>query len=739
MGNETSTPAGPASMTDEEYRVRSISKMDTEMRRKYAQGAKFNFKVVVRGDSSTGKSTLLRRLRGGTFIPDYVPTPEIKTAHIQWTARSSPEDNVMLEVWDVVDKASKRKISDSLTLANANRDDAESGQHTFPLDATVVDVYQGCHAAIFLVDPSKKWTYEYVQRELALVPEHIPTCILINFRDYPASKRAIRPEEVEADCGYAFGKRPFRPFVVETSLLNCYGLQALSTFLHIPFLCLKRASLEQAMQLNTHAIVQAQEALKTVKGSRYDEYERRIEAATGAEGGSASVAQAHAAAGNDPSAAGAAASGASVPPAGPREAAITWEKLSKTTLGEAPILLGSAAVSGIISGVSAVAATTPADIAENVKSLASLKTLGLGPAEKKGNFVAEPRERVAPQFSHLTGRGGAAAAAFGGTEIDDEDDGSDAGERPREHSGPGPRAGMKGGGEHPDVAAHVGDDSADFFDADTPRAPDGDDSGPFRDDGGPSDDDANDDDAGAGDDSGPGLGPGPGPGGLGPARDWDDESDDGGGSASAAAVVRWDDDDDEDSDDARERDDDDISDDPMSPKLGVVRQISAEDPFFGAPAASKPKNVEVLRAAEMDLDPSAIAASFGSPGDAAEAYETVKDSADAMLATAISLAEKSGSSGSLSKGDVMKASGSGSFLSDSDSDSEARRARKKKDKSRLKKAAKGDAADEGTGKEKKKKSKSSKKANKAEDESESASKSKKKKKAAKDWDESDGD
>jgi hypothetical protein len=52
-------------------------------------------------------------------------------------------------------------------------------------------------------------------------------------------------EEIEADCAYAFGKRPFRPFVMEVSLLNCYGLQSLSTFLHIPFLCLKRAALEQ--------------------------------------------------------------------------------------------------------------------------------------------------------------------------------------------------------------------------------------------------------------------------------------------------------------------------------------------------------------------------------------------------------------------------------------------------------------------------------------------------------------
>ena len=393
-------------------------------------------------------------------------------------------------------------------------------------------------------------------------------------------------------------------------------------------------------------------------------------------------------------------------PAGPREAAITWEKLSKTALGEAPVLLGSAAVSSILSGVSAVAATTPADIAENVKSLASLKTLGLGPAEKKGTFVDEPRERVAPQFSHLAGRGGAtprrrSAARKSTTTTKDRPRAND-----RANTAARDRArGCEAAG-NTDVAAHVGDDSANFFDADTPRALDGDDSGPFRDDGRSSNDDANDgggrraysnDDSGSDD-------------GRGRARDWDDSDDEGGSaSASKAAIVRWDDDDE--SDDARAGDDDETSDDPTSQPstLGVVRQISAEDPFFGAPApaSSEPKNVEVIRAAEMDLDPSAIAASFGSPGDAADAYETVKDSADAMFASAISLAEKSGSSGGLSEGDVMKASGSGHFLSDTDSDAEARRAsaRRKKDKSsRSKKTSKGDAvsASDETGREKKK-------------------------------------
>ena len=621
---------GPVSMTDEEYRARAIGKMDVEMRKKYgSKGGKFNFKVVVRGDSSTGKSTLLRRLRGGTFVPEYAPTPEIKTAHIPWQARSSPEDNVMLEVWDVVDRARKRDVSESLTLAH--KGDAEAGQHTFPLDATMVDVYQNCHAAVFLIDPSKKWTYEYVQRELPLVPEHVPTCILINFRDYPASKRAIRSEEVEADCEAAFSGRPFRPFVVETSLLNCYGLSALSTFLHIPFLCLKRASLERALALNTAAVVQAQEALRVVKGDAYEAYERRIEEATAptdahARGGGQSGGD------GDEKAEGAGGDArqtrrATAAPATAEDAALTWERLSKTTLGEAPVLLGSAAVSGLISGVTAVASATPADIAANVTSsvsgLASLETLGLA-AKPKGHFDATAREKIAPQFSHLAGRGGASAAAFGGADIDDGDLS-------------GPRAGMSGGGEHPDVGP-VDDD---FFAA-SPRKGD------------------------AADDA------------AGDARDWDEDSeeeggdddDDDGGEKRATPtnpIVRWDDDDessDEDDEDGRdaggrrpggdgsvgdgsldvasgsdaERDARDQS--ARIPDAGVVRQISAEDPFFGAAAKiSKPETkptvdpalANAARAAEFDLDPSAIAASFGAPASGetlSSAYETVDDSAD---------------------------------------------------------------------------------------------------------------
>ena len=630
-----STPAAGAAgtsagLTEEQLRERGIAKMDQEMRRKFARGGKFNFKIVLRGDSSTGKSTLLRRLRGGTFQPDYNPTPEIRTAHVQWQARSNPEDNIMLEVWDVIDKASKRAISESLTLAH-NVDETAEGRHTFPLDATMVDVYHGCHAAIFLIDPSKKWTYEYVQRELATVPEHIPTCVVLNFRDYPASKRLIRLEEVEADMEYSFGKRPFRPFVMEASLLNCYGLQALSTFLHIPFLCLKRASLEQAMQLNTHAIVQAQEAMKTVRANSYDAYERKIDAATG--GSNVSNAQGEAASAGTPGQPPSSQSRAAPPT--PKEAAITWEKLSNTTLGEAPLLIGGAAIGAAVTGVTAVANLTPAQIAENVKSVASVgnvaKAIGLGPKEKKGHYVDEPVEKVAPQFSHLTGRGGAAAAAFGGREIDDDDDGA-----PNSLT--------------PDVRG--GEEMDDFFEGDTPRK------------GGKSGDSSSDEDSDS------------------PRRrDWDS---DGGGDGSKVQV-RWrSDDDDSSEDDGPNPESDESDDDPLP-------LPSKDDPFFGSGKSAAPTNVHILGsnpASSMDLDPSAIAASFGSPAGGGDEYEAVGDDADAL--------EK-------------EFAGNGvTFSGDSDSDGSGRRKKK------------------GSSHKKSKKSKKEKKG-------------KKEKPKMKDWDESESD
>ena len=83
----------------------------------------------------------MRRLRGGTFLREHEPTREIKTRDAGEAERwRGSADNVALEVWDVVDRAPKRNVSENLTLAKRANAAEVGTTHTFPLDATVVGV-----------------------------------------------------------------------------------------------------------------------------------------------------------------------------------------------------------------------------------------------------------------------------------------------------------------------------------------------------------------------------------------------------------------------------------------------------------------------------------------------------------------------------------------------------------------------------------------------------------------------
>ena len=48
-------------------------------------------------------------------------------------------------------------------------------------DATTVDVYKNCHAVLLLVDPTRKWTFEYAQKEVKKIPDNVQV------RNYPFS------------------------------------------------------------------------------------------------------------------------------------------------------------------------------------------------------------------------------------------------------------------------------------------------------------------------------------------------------------------------------------------------------------------------------------------------------------------------------------------------------------------------------------------------------------------------
>lgn len=76
--------------------------------------------------------------------------PYFKSATINW---HSNNDSVKIEVWDVVDKA-----------FNISKNKVASGKNSVELlDSSVVDIYMGTQAVIFIISPFSLESLQYVR------------------------------------------------------------------------------------------------------------------------------------------------------------------------------------------------------------------------------------------------------------------------------------------------------------------------------------------------------------------------------------------------------------------------------------------------------------------------------------------------------------------------------------------------------------------------------------------------
>lgn len=217
-------------------------------------------KVVIRGDRQTGKTTLFHRLDGGNFDPEHTKTPQIQTTHVPWTYKTTDE-MVKLEVWDVVDEA-------TIPTGFETAETSHISKHCLPVDARTVDVYKGCHAVIFMVDPTRKWTLEYAKKGLKELKEYIETNrntsnantnkankkynhFSINYNDKFNSslidaliifcKKDLRQHWTLTQNEIDEFVNTLEPNVkhLEISLKDCFGMKELHTFFSVPFLRMK--------------------------------------------------------------------------------------------------------------------------------------------------------------------------------------------------------------------------------------------------------------------------------------------------------------------------------------------------------------------------------------------------------------------------------------------------------------------------------------------------------------------
>ena len=277
----------------------SARAIDSDVRRRLARGVQYNMKIVIRGDRNTGKTQLWRRLQGQHFTAAYTPTEQIQIATINWNYKVS-SDVVKLDAWDVVDRAPKRKktgagMTDSgLKIANTqaydaselNGDDddedeenegsssnarknefgigsvvplspgAGAGASATPrsgsfavgaLDATVVDVMRGATGCIMMFDMTKKWTWEYITRELPKVArKDIEVLVVGNFRDMGESGRVVPEATAKQFCALAGDNVHY----LEASMKNGYGVRAIANFFSLPFLALQKKYIDEQLRRN---------------------------------------------------------------------------------------------------------------------------------------------------------------------------------------------------------------------------------------------------------------------------------------------------------------------------------------------------------------------------------------------------------------------------------------------------------------------------------------------------------
>lgn len=220
--------------------------MPTNLQRKFAKGVQYNMKIIIKGDRNVGKTCLFYRLQGQKFIEEYVPTEEIQVASIQWNYKAT-DDVVKVEVWDVVDRGRRRRKLEGLKMDNAPAS-AENAIEEPALDAEFLDVYKGTNGVIIVMDITKNWTFDYVQRELPKIPGHIPVIVLGNHCDM-SHHRTITADHVTYFID-SLHERVAQVRYAESSMRNGFGLKLLHKFFNLPFLQLQRETLLKQLETN---------------------------------------------------------------------------------------------------------------------------------------------------------------------------------------------------------------------------------------------------------------------------------------------------------------------------------------------------------------------------------------------------------------------------------------------------------------------------------------------------------
>lgn len=151
----------------------------------------------------------------------------------------------------------------------------EGSYNLHTLDANIIDVYKHTNAVIFIFDVTKKWTFEYVQKSVPKVPQHICIVLLANYIDLGEDKRVVSRDMIAEYVQSVSKERTIHN--IECSTKDCYGIKELYTYLNVPFLRHKIFTLEQQIKiLNDELYGNQQEVDFIISNQNYETFKKMM-------------------------------------------------------------------------------------------------------------------------------------------------------------------------------------------------------------------------------------------------------------------------------------------------------------------------------------------------------------------------------------------------------------------------------------------------------------------------------
>ena len=188
-----------------------------------------------------------------------------------WRSKTDPAARIVLNVWEDTGRQraapeeakAEIKLEHETPNVNATRGKGKTAGDSNGSEDISIDLYKGTDAVVFMLHPGKRWTMDFVERELKeLAPRgDAPVLILYNFMDEinsaGGSANVALSEVVDLADQYNVEGEPERVAVIQTSMADCFGLSNLNAFLHVIYLKSKKKLCERILASTEQALGEA--------------------------------------------------------------------------------------------------------------------------------------------------------------------------------------------------------------------------------------------------------------------------------------------------------------------------------------------------------------------------------------------------------------------------------------------------------------------------------------------------